>query len=75
MRMTVATHRYALRKPFVITGHVFETTDTVRVTLEHDGVTGIGENDDATRARVCQDAAWLGIEIDPKGNVLLRLHK
>ena len=29
---------------------------------------GIGENDAATRARVCQDAAWLGIEIDPKAN-------
>ena len=43
MRMTVETHRYALRKPFVITGHVFEFTDTVRVTLEHDGFSGVGE--------------------------------
>jgi acetate kinase len=29
---------------------------------------GIGENDTATRARVCQEAAWLGTEIDPKAN-------
>jgi len=29
---------------------------------------GIGENDAATRARVCQDAAWLGAEIDPMAN-------
>lgn len=29
---------------------------------------GIGENDAATRARVCRDAAWLGIEIDPEAN-------
>jgi acetate kinase len=29
---------------------------------------GIGENDAATRARVCQDAAWLGARIDPMAN-------
>lgn len=29
---------------------------------------GIGENATTIRARVCQDAAWLGIELDPAGN-------
>ncbi len=29
---------------------------------------GIGENDAKTRARLCQDAAWLGIQIDPEAN-------
>jgi L-alanine-DL-glutamate epimerase-like enolase superfamily enzyme len=34
---------FPLEKPFVITGHVFESTDTVRVTLSHRGVSGRGE--------------------------------
>jgi acetate kinase len=29
---------------------------------------GVGENDPVLRARVCADAAWLGIEIDKKAN-------
>jgi acetate kinase len=29
---------------------------------------GVGENDAALRARVCADAAWLGIEIDAQAN-------
>jgi acetate kinase len=29
---------------------------------------GVGENDAALRARVCRDAAWLGIEIDSEAN-------
>jgi acetate kinase len=29
---------------------------------------GIGENAAAIRARVCRDAAWLGIELDPAAN-------
>jgi len=29
---------------------------------------GVGENDAALRARVCADAAWLGITIDPQAN-------
>jgi acetate kinase len=29
---------------------------------------GVGENDAQIRARVCADAAWLGIEIDPDAN-------
>ena len=34
---------FPLEKPFAITGHVFETTDTVRVTLTGNGVSGHGE--------------------------------
>lgn len=34
---------FPLEKPFVITGHVFESTDTVRVTLNHRGGSGRGE--------------------------------
>jgi acetate kinase len=29
---------------------------------------GIGENDVALRERVCRDAAWLGVELDPAAN-------
>jgi hypothetical protein len=29
---------------------------------------GIGEHDAIVRARVCQQAAWLGAELDPKAN-------
>jgi acetate kinase len=29
---------------------------------------GIGENSAELRARVCRDAAWLGVELDPKAN-------
>jgi len=29
---------------------------------------GIGENSRALRARVCRDAAWLGVELDPAAN-------
>jgi acetate kinase len=29
---------------------------------------GIGENAAEIRARVCRDAAWLGLELDPAGN-------
>jgi acetate kinase len=29
---------------------------------------GIGENAPAIRSRVCRDAAWLGVELDPRAN-------
>lgn len=29
---------------------------------------GVGENDAVIRARLCQGAAWLGIEIDSEAN-------
>ena len=29
---------------------------------------GIGEHAVAIRERVCRDAAWLGVELDPKAN-------
>ena len=29
---------------------------------------GIGENSAQIRARVCSDAAWLGVELDPDAN-------
>lgn len=43
MKCSIDIISYALQKPFAITGHVFESTDTVRVTLEHDGARGQGE--------------------------------
>lgn len=43
LRMTVDIVSFPLERPFVITGHVFETTDTVRVTLDAAGVSGRGE--------------------------------
>jgi len=43
MDLKVDIVSFPLEKPFVITGHVFETTDTVRVTLSHGGVAGRGE--------------------------------
>jgi acetate kinase len=29
---------------------------------------GIGENSRSLRERVCRDAAWLGVELDPAAN-------
>src|SRR5262249_21303770 len=29
---------------------------------------GVGENSAAIRERVCRDAAWLGVELDPAAN-------
>ena len=29
---------------------------------------GIGENSRGLRARVCRDAAWLGVDLDPAAN-------
>jgi len=43
MRMTVERVSFPLAAPFVITGYTFNDTDTVRVTLEADGVKGRGE--------------------------------
>ncbi|MHA7816951.1 MAG: dipeptide epimerase [Pseudohaliea sp.] len=43
MELKVDIVSFPLEKPFVITGHVFETTETVRVTLSHGGVSGRGE--------------------------------
>lgn len=37
------TVSFPLKEPFVITGHTFTSTDTVRVTLEKDGIIGRGE--------------------------------
>ena len=37
--------------------------------LDASGFTGgIGEHAVAIRARVCRDAAWLGVELDPAAN-------
>jgi L-alanine-DL-glutamate epimerase-like enolase superfamily enzyme len=43
MELVVEIIPFPLEKPFAITGHVFETTDTVRVTLRRDGLRGRGE--------------------------------
>ncbi|EAQ96022.1 dipeptide epimerase [Congregibacter litoralis] len=44
MKMTVDIVSYPMEVPFAITGHVFHDTDTVRVSLEHEGVIGRGES-------------------------------
>jgi len=43
MRMTIDTHRFVLRAPFVITGHTFREINPVWVHLESAGHTGRGE--------------------------------
>lgn len=43
MKMSFEKVSFPLKAPFVITGYTFNTTDTVRVTLEADGVKGHGE--------------------------------
>ncbi|WP_417449412.1 dipeptide epimerase [Kordiimonas sp.] len=43
MKMRFEKVSFDLKAPFVITGYTFNTTDTVRVTLEADGVRGQGE--------------------------------
>ena len=44
MKVTVDVVSYPMKVPFAITGHVFHDTDTIRVTLEHDGFVGRGES-------------------------------
>jgi L-alanine-DL-glutamate epimerase-like enolase superfamily enzyme len=43
MDIRIETVSFTLQKPFAITGCVFSMTETIRVTLEHNGVTGRGE--------------------------------
>jgi len=43
MQISIDIVSMPLEKPFVITGHVFETTDTVRVSLDDGRVRGHGE--------------------------------
>lgn len=43
MKMSFEKVSFPLKAPFVITGYTFNTTDTVRVTLEADGIRGHGE--------------------------------
>jgi L-alanine-DL-glutamate epimerase-like enolase superfamily enzyme len=43
MHIAIDTISLPLARPFAITGHVFTTTDTVRVTLTRRGVSGRGE--------------------------------
>ena len=43
MRMEIEKIVFPLAQPFAITGHVFHEVETVRVTLEHEHVTGRGE--------------------------------
>ncbi|MCC3859688.1 dipeptide epimerase [Pseudemcibacter aquimaris] len=44
MLIDIKTHQFPLKYPFVITGYTFNTADTIRVTLEQDGVKGHGES-------------------------------
>lgn len=43
MKMTISRESYPLERPFAITGYVFNSTDTVRVTLTDGQYTGQGE--------------------------------
>lgn len=43
MHLTIDTVSFPLARPFAITGHVFTTTDTVRVTLDDGSARGRGE--------------------------------
>jgi L-alanine-DL-glutamate epimerase-like enolase superfamily enzyme len=43
MKMTIKRIQFPLTAPFSITGYTFTITDTVRVTLEENGVSGRGE--------------------------------
>jgi L-alanine-DL-glutamate epimerase-like enolase superfamily enzyme len=43
MQLSIDIVSFALEKPFAITGHVFETTETVRVTLSDGEARGRGE--------------------------------
>lgn len=43
MQLQIDIVTFPFARPFVITGHVFETTETVRVTLTEGGVQGRGE--------------------------------
>jgi L-alanine-DL-glutamate epimerase-like enolase superfamily enzyme len=44
MKMKIEKIPMALKSPFIMTGYTFTTLDTVRVTLEVDGVAGRGES-------------------------------
>ncbi|MDP5054778.1 MAG: dipeptide epimerase, partial [Congregibacter sp.] len=44
MKITVDIVSYPMQVPFAITGHVFHHTETIRVTLEHNGLVGRGES-------------------------------
>lgn len=43
MLIDIKTHLLPLKYPFVITGYTFENADTIRVTIEQDGLIGRGE--------------------------------
>ena len=43
MKIKIEKHSFPLKEPFAITGYIFTTTDTVRVTLEDDDYVGRGE--------------------------------
>lgn len=44
MKISVDIASYPMKVPFAITGHVFHDTETLRVTIEHEGVTAQGES-------------------------------
>lgn len=44
MKISVDIATYPMKVPFAITGHVFHNTETVRVSIEHNGVVGRGES-------------------------------
>ena len=43
MKMKIERHAFPYKKPFVITGYTFTTSETIRVILEKDGFIGRGE--------------------------------
>ncbi len=69
MKLTVARESLPLNAPFRISGHVFETSDIVVVTLEDDGARGRGEaagvyylGDDVDHMLAAIETARPGIE-------------
>jgi L-alanine-DL-glutamate epimerase-like enolase superfamily enzyme len=44
MQLAIERISFPLGRPFAITGHIFESTETVRVTLSDQGIRGVGES-------------------------------
>ena len=77
LEMTVATETLQLAKPFRISGHVFETSEVVVVTLDNGSEHGRGEGggvfylgDDATHMTAALDGVRSAIEQGPSRDEL-----
>ena len=61
-RMAVDLYVYRIRRELGALAAVLGGVDAIVFTA------GIGENSSEIRSRVCRDAAWLGVELDPAAN-------